>query len=101
MKLTNRIDLYIPETQGNEQAYQDSMALLSSICGGATESISNGSWVDGSGNLVIDKIHVVHSYYNSMSFTDIRAIVSHVKQLKVTLSQELISVTFAGALHLI
>lgn len=101
MKLSKRIEIYVPVVPGEEHVYEQTMVLLSGICGGATALKADGAWIDGQNKLVHDDIILVYAYYNRLQVRDIKSVLLHVKQLKQQLRQELISVTFAGSLHLI
>jgi hypothetical protein len=101
MKLKNKIEIYVPEVSGLLYQVDRTVRILSALCGGATETSATGSWVDDSGKLITDQIHLVYAYYNNLSYMSLRQIVQHIHELKVDLKQELISVTFAGSLHLI
>jgi len=101
MKLTKRIEIYVPEIPGHEHEYQEAMRILAGLCGGSTETRAQGAWIDDSGNIINDNIHLVYAYYNRLSFAGIREILDYVHYMKQELKQELVSVTFAGALHLI
>ena len=108
MKLSSKITVYVPATNGvneatdNTQQVKRSAALLSELFGGATSTPALGYWLSPMAGLVAENTTVVFAYASDTALQEhIGKVVDLCEGLKVEMGQEAIALEINGEMYFI
>ena len=86
-------DKTIPLTRANQRLIARGIAAkLSAKFGGSTSTIAEGSWQDGQGKQVVERIIIVKSYHDQIAKDALKFAESLANELKHKLSQDSVTV---------
>lgn len=108
MKFSSKITVYVPATNGVDQAADNSAqvkktaALLSELFGGATSTPALGYWLSPAAGLVAEATTVVFAYAADTALQEhIEGVVELCEELKQEMGQEAIALEINGETYFI
>ena len=108
IKLSSKVTVYVPATQGtatatdNSEAVKATASLLASLFGGSTSTPALGYWLSPVSGLVAENTTVVFAYASDSDLQQhIGQVVDYCEELKRSMEQEAIALEINGDMYFI
>ncbi len=106
-KLTHYVSVYVPSTMGvdtpvdNAAQVRDTKAQLSTLFGGCTATLAEGSWVSNAHELITESVTVCKSFAQALTDESLDKVYTIAHELKVAMGQAAISVEIDNELYFV